>query len=157
MTTAEDVLEMELEMSDNVMGQEQSVRERCQHVGISLENVRYRVGSDRFKWLALLAFLKLKTDVNLFDDMAINDFFEYIFPHIKHVEHKNPLASVLVYYITLQVDTTSKQIKFELDRSKLNYIQKDLFPQYELMFQQAGLKPADLVRYIRLFQSTFSP
>ena len=99
-----------------------------------------------------MAMLRLKKENELFDDLSIDTFFERIIPRIPDVEHKNPLACVIVYYVGI-----NDKIEFELDVSKLNYIQTDIFPNQELLFQTHGLKFPDLIRYIRLFQFTFSP
>jgi hypothetical protein len=144
---------LELETADEqIFGHEFSVRDRCQQIGISLDNVRYRVGADRFKWLALMAMLKLRKDNDLFDDVSIDTFFERVVSKLPDVEHKNPLACVLIYYASI-----SEKIQFQLDETKLNYIQKEVFPAQEFLFQNHGVRLSDLVRYIRLFQSTFSP
>jgi hypothetical protein len=137
---------------EQIFGHEFSVRERCQQIGISLDNVRYRVGIDRFKWLALMAMLKLRRDQELFDDISIDVFFERVIPRISNIEYRNPLACILIYYACI-----NDKIQFELDKSKLNYIQNELITNQELMFQSHGVKSTDLVRYIRLYQSIFSP
>jgi hypothetical protein len=114
--------------------------------------MRYRVGIDRFKWLALMAMLQLKKDNDLFDDLSIDTFFESIILKIPDVKYKNPLACIIVYYVAI-----NEKIQFEFDSSKLNYIQNDVLPNQELLFQAHGLKFPDLIRYLRLFESTFSP
>lgn len=139
------------ELNDDIMAQEFSVRERCQQFGISLENVRYRIGIDRFKWLSLLILLKLKNDKKIFDELSLNLFFEKIIPRIPKIEYKNPLACVLVYYSCIQ-----NNFLFEIDNEKIKYIQNDLYPDNEFLFQDHGLKLYDLIRYIRLFESIFT-
>ena len=47
---------------ENVFGHEFSVKERCQQIGINLQNARYHVGPDRFKWNCLMAMLKLNIE-----------------------------------------------------------------------------------------------
>lgn len=136
-------------VSEDIMGHEYNVRERCQQIGISLDNVRYRVGPDRFKWLALLIMLKLKSEHNLFDESSISYFYDSIITKIPHIEHKNALTSVLVYYSCLSSP------KFMIDKERINFIEKKLLPENEFLFQEHGVKFVDLVRYIRLFQSIF--
>ena len=140
-----------------IYGHEYSVKERCQQIGISFENVRYRIGPDRFKWMALLNMLKFRgNDENpqLFDDFIIDIFFQKIVPNIPNIEYKNPLACILIYYSCIIYE--NNKIKFHIDESKLNYIQKHLMHHFELLFQTNGLKYNDLIRYILLFQSLFS-
>lgn len=141
----------DVEPSDDIMAQEFSAKERCQQFGISLENVRYRIGIDRFKWLALLILLKLKNDKKMFDELSLNLFFDKIIPRIPKIEFKNPLACVLIYYSCIQTN-----LLFEIDFDKIKFILNDLFPDNEFLFQDHGLKLHDLVRYIRLFESIFT-
>lgn len=136
---------------------EYSVRDRCQQVGISFDRVRYRIGIDRFKWLALLSMLKLKSEHNLFDDIDIDGFFQFVVPKLPNAEHMNALASVLMYYITIIYDPLSQSIQFKVDDAKLNYILTQIVPKETTLFQEHGVKRDDLVRYLRRFQLTFSP
>ena len=147
----EEFLELGTE-DEQIFGHEFSVRERCQQIGISLDNVRYRVGSDRFKWLALMAMLKLRTENDMFDEISIDTFFQRVLIKLPDIEHKNPLGCVLAYYASI-----NDKIQFELDTSKLNYIQKDVYPVQELLFQNHGFRMYDMTRYVRLFEFTFSP
>jgi len=134
-----------------IFSNEINVKDRCQKIGISLENVRYRVGPDRFKWLALINMLKLRENhVELFNDDSIDFFFQHVVTKIPKIEYKNPLACVLVYYVSIGID-----LKFHLDPSRLDFIEKILIPEKELLFQSQGLKFLDLIRYIRLYQSIF--
>ena len=148
----DEYMELPETADEQVFGHEFSVRERCQQIGISLDNVRYRVGADRFKWLALMAMLKLKSENELFDEVSIDTFFQNIFPRIPNVEHKNPLGCALSYYICI-----SEKIQFKMDEAKLNYIREQVVPSQDILFQNSGLKLQDLVRYIRLYETTFSP
>ena len=145
-----DFLDYELDISDDIGDQEINVRERCQQFGISLDNVRYRVGIDRFKWLCLTIMLKFKMENNMLDNDGIERFFQYIIPKIPRAETKNPLACVLVFYSCI-----TESIEFKMDETKLNYIEKDVIPNHDILFRDCGLKFIDLVRYIRLFQSLF--
>jgi hypothetical protein len=148
----EDVEFLELETSgEQIFGHEFSVRDRCQQIGISLDNVRYRVGSDRFKWLALMAMLTLRKETEMFDDVSIDIFFERVLPRIPDIGHKNPLATILVFYITI-----TDQLHFKFDPSKFAYIEKEVYASQELFFQNHGVKLQDLIRYIRLFEKHFS-
>lgn len=134
-----------------VFSNEINVKDRCQKIGISLDNVRHRIGPDRFKWLALINMLRLRENhVELFDDESIDFFFQYVIYKIPDFQHKNPLACVLVYYTCISYD-----LKFHLDQSRLDFVQKILIPEKELLFQGQGLKFIDLIRYIRLFKSIF--
>lgn len=144
---AEEFMEFDT-AEEQIFGHEYSVRERCQQFGISLDNVRFRVGIDRFKWLAMSAMLSLKKDHDLFDDLSIDIFFERVIPKIPDAQHKNALACVLVYYTCVD-----PQLHFSFDKNKLEFIEKNVFPSQEFLFQNHGLKLHDLVRYIRLFQS----
>ena len=135
---------------EDIMSHEYNVKERCQQIGISLDNVRYRIGPDRFKWLALLILLKLKSEHNLFDEESISYFYDSIITKIPHIEHKNALTCVLVYYSCIKSDG-----KFEINKERLHFIEKTLLPENEFLFQDHGVKFIDIVRYIRLFQSIF--
>lgn len=135
---------------EQIFGHEFSVRERCQQIGISMENARYRVGSDRFKWLALMAMLELRRENEMFDDVSIDTFFDSVLPKITDVQHKNPLACILAFYIGM-----TDELHFILDMNKLLYIQNNVYPSQENLFQLHGLKLPDLVRYIRYFKETF--
>lgn len=137
---------------EQVFGHEFNVRERCQQIGITMDNVRHRVGIDRFKWLALMAMIRLQRDRGMFDDVSMESFFERVLPRIPRAERKNPLACVLVFYVGID-----DRIQFQVDDAKWNYIQKEVYPNEETLFQSHGVQPMDLVRYVRLFQSTFSP
>lgn len=136
---------------------EYSVRDRCQQIGISFDRVRYRVGIDRFKWLALLAMLKMKTEYRLLDDVDMDGFYQFVVPKLQNAERLNPLACVLMYYASIVYDPLSQSIQFKLDKTKLNYILTDLFPKETTWFQEHGVKRDDLVRYRRRFELTFSP
>ena len=140
-------------VSEDIMAQEYSVRERCQQLGISLENVRYRIGIDRFKWLSLLILLRFKKEENMFDENMIMFYYESVIPKIKKVEYKNALLCVLTYYICL---SNTNPIKFNIDHNRLNFIQKKIMSEYEFLFNEHGVKIYDFVRYIRLFETTFS-
>lgn len=135
-----------------VFGQEFNVRERCQQIGITMDNVRNRVGIDRFKWLAMMAMIRLRRDRDMFDDVSMELFFDKVVPKIPKVDKKNPLACVLIFYVGID-----DRIQFQMDDAKWKYIQNEVFPQEEFLFQSHGVQLVDLVRYIRLFQSTFSP
>lgn len=141
----------------DVVHHEYSVRDRCQQIGISLDRVRYRVGIDRFKWLALLSMLKLKSEYNLFDDVDIDGFYQFIVPKLPNVEHLNPLACVLMYHATILYDPLTQSIQFKLDNAKLNYILTQLVSKETMLFQEHGVKREDLIRYLRRFELTFSP
>jgi len=144
------------EDEDIIYGQEYSVKDRCQQIGITFDNVRYRIGPDRFKWMALLNMLKFRgynEQLQLFDDFSIDIFFQKIVPNLPNIEYKNPLACILVYYSCIIYE--KNEIQFQIDDSKLNYIQKNLMSNFELLFQMNGLKYVDLIRYIRLFQTLF--
>jgi len=140
MSIPEDDFELE---TDYPIAYEYNVRERCQHLAISLENVRFRVGIDRFKWISLILLLKLKMESSMFDDEMIDDYFNKVIPKIPKLEYRNPLACVLVYYISL-------------NKSNFNYVKNELYSQQSNLFQEYKVRIEDLVRYIRLFQSTFS-
>lgn len=99
-----------------------------------------------------MAMLKLKSENDLFDEISIDTFFQNVFPRIPEVEYKNPLGCVLAYYICI-----SEKIQFKMDESKLNYIQEQVVSSQDILFQNSGLKLPDLVRYIRLYETTFSP
>lgn len=131
---------------------EYSVRDRCQQIGISFDRVRYRVGIDRFKWLALLVMLRLKSEYNLFDNASIDSFYQFVVPKLPNVAHLNPLACVLVFHVCLSPTT----IQFTVDKAKLNYILSEILPKESRLCQEHGVKRDDLVRYIRRFQLTFS-
>lgn len=145
------------ETVDETIHHEYSVRDRCQQIGISFDRVRYRIGIDRFKWLALVAMLKLKSEQSMFDEVMIDGFYQFVVPKLPNVAHLNPLACVLVYYATILYDPLSASIQFRVDHAKLNYIITEIFLKEAFMFQEHGLKPEDLVRYVRRFQLTFSP
>lgn len=146
---------MDIIEEEHAIGHEYNVRERCQQYGISLDNLRYRVGKERFKYAALLLMIRLKSDYSLFDDEMIDVFFQYVVEHIKDkIEYLNPLASILVYYACLEFTPPSTLI-FKPNSIKLDYIRNNLFSQEDLLFKENGLKYVDLIRYIRLYESSF--
>jgi hypothetical protein len=135
--------------TEDVMSHEYNVKDRCQQIGISLDNVRYRVGPDRFKWLALLILLKFKNEHNMFDEESISYFYNSVITKIHNLERKNSLLCVLVYYACLDNG------KFKINDERLGFIEKTLLTENEFLFQEHGVKFVDIVRYIRLFQSIF--
>lgn len=146
---------MDILEEEHAIGHEYNVRERCQQYGISLDNLRFRVGVDRFKYAALLLMIRLKTDYSLFDDEMIDAFFQYVLDNIgDKMDHFNPLACVLVYYACIDFTPPSTLI-FQPDSIKLQYIRDNLFSQEDLLFKENGLKYVDLIRYIRLYESSF--
>lgn len=147
---------MDMIEEEHAIGHEYNVRERCQQYGISLDNLRFRVGIDRFKYAALLLMIRFKTDYSLFDDEMIDAFFQYVLENISDkMEHLSPLACVLVYYACIEF-TPPSTLTFKPDSIKLHYIRDNLFSQEDLLFKENGLKYVDLIRYIRLYESSFS-
>jgi hypothetical protein len=137
------------EVHEDIISHEYNVKDRCQQIGISLDNVRYRIGPDRFKWLALLILLKFKSEYQMFDEESISYFYDSVVPKIPHVGHKNALTSVLVYYACMNNG------KFQINKDRLQFIEKTLVSENEFLFQEHGVKYIDIIRYIRLFQSIF--
>lgn len=139
------------EPGELVFGNEINVKERCQQFGISLDNVRYRVGTDRFKWICLMCMLKLKNDIKMFSDDEIQHFFDRIIPRIPRIQNKNALACVMASYISI----VPMDIRFVIDKTKLQYVTQDVISNQEFLFQQYGCVALDIVRYIRLFSDIF--
>ena len=138
-------------------GQEYNVKDRCQRIGINLQNARYHVGPDRFKWLCLLAMLKLNegSTQKIFTDEFIDSFFQYIVPKIPKMEYKNALACVLMFFVGIEFETYEHP-KFKINKNRLEYIQKTLMIKNDILFQESGIKFIDLIKYIRLFQTIFT-
>lgn len=114
-----------------------NVKDRCHRLGISMEQ---RTNEDRFKWLALINMLKLRENhPELYSDEMIDYFFQHFINKVPDIGYKNPLACILVYYISK-------------DEKRLEFVKKILIPEKELLFQNQGLRFIDLIRYIRLFE-----
>jgi hypothetical protein len=137
----------------NAVHHEINVRERCQQFGINIDNAKYRTGIDRFKWMSLLCLLTLKNDYALMSDDMTVFYFESIIPKIPFVEVKNPLACVLMMYITFVVPDLGT---FLFDHTRFHEVATRIATRAEFLFRDHGLHPEDLVRYTRLFTSIFS-
>jgi hypothetical protein len=87
------------------------------------------------------------------DDMILF-YFESIIPRLgRRAESKNPLACVLMVYITFVVPDIKA---YAFDRAKFDGILLDLASRAEFLFADYGLRRQDLVRYVRFFETQFS-
>lgn len=136
-----------------LFGNEFSAKDRCQQLGIQIENAQRGSGDDRFKYLCLLVFLFLRHSQPLegFDDPSLNDFFENAIPILqkKNMKFKNPLASILAAYVCLEYEP---HCRYTLNVSKFNIVKDTIIPSNEDYFKKSGVGVEDVVRYIRYFQ-----
>lgn len=148
----DDFLETDYE-NDTLFGNEFSAKDRCQQLGIQIENARKGLGIDRFKYLCLVSFLYLKQqDTDIFDNTALENFFQNVIPKLNNIEYKNPLLCVIVSYLVLEFYPT---MKCELSIPKFEYFQNHIYPKNELFFKKNGVYVSDTIRYIRYFLNIF--
>jgi hypothetical protein len=151
-----DDLDYDIE-AEVVFGNEFSAKDRCQQLGIQIENARRGAGDDRFKYLCLLVILFLRKTVSSedFDDSFLYSFFEKIVPfliRIGNMRYKNPICVVLATFIC--VDTSKSDIVYHFNLSKFQYVLKTVVPQTAEYLKKNGVGSLDLIRYIRMFETS---
>lgn len=141
--------------TEMLFGNEFSAKDRCQQLGIQIDNAQRGSGDDRFKYLCLLVFLFLRYTQPLegFDDSSLNSFFDNVIPVLQKnaMRYKNPLTSVLAAYVCLEYEP---KFRYSLNISKFNFVKDTIIPTNEEYFKKNGVTIIDLVRYIRFYENS---